>query len=422
MTFFQRIHRVVSRFCIVVIFVMSWQHFYAQSNYGVRTKTDYREIFFPFSSHMLGSEAVQALKVFVEDYILQNEMDSASMYIFTHASFEGNWNFNNKLSQNRLASVRNYIYYNYPVLQQYDVIVESRGEDWKGFLEMVAVDSLIPFREELLMIANNDTMEPDQKEAEIKKLGKGKTYLYLRKHIFPFQRRAVIYRVVTTRPLSEPLPPDNEPEPKSEPEPESEPAPEPESEPESESESEPIQIPTGITEPENKTDRFRAIKTNLMQLGIGIANLGVEFPIANHYSIDIPVTFSPYTISNSWRMRTLSIQPEFRWWPNEQMRGHFVGLHGQIAYYNVSWNKEDRYQDKDGKTPLWGAGISYGYAIPIKNHWGMEFTLGCGYSHLVYDIFYNVENGAKYTTETKKYWGITRAGITLIYKFNKTDK
>ena len=121
-------------------------------------------------------------------------------------------------------------------------------------------------------------------------------------------------------------------------------------------------------------------------------------------------------------MRTLSIQPEIRWWTNRMMNGHFVGLHTHLAYYNISVDNLDRYQDTDGKTPLYGCGLSYGYAMPLKNQWNMEFTIGFGYARLDYDIFYNVKNGAVYDNQTKDYWGVTRAGINLIYHFNKNKK
>jgi len=395
---------VVLRLCVVVMFVLMCQDFYAQPAYNVQTKAGCNEMFFASNSSRINNEVAQALKVYIDDYVRHNNIDSVSIYISTHTSFEGNWSLNNRLSHNRSASIQNYIYSNYPVLQQCDITIESKGEDWEGFLEMVATDSLIPFRNELLKIANDNTIEQDKKEVEIKKLGEGKTYSYLERHILPSQRRAVVCLVSPA--LKEPITPQLE---------------QLEDKPEFDSidSFDRNQISGILTDPIWILDKFWAIKTNLAQLGIGIANLGVEIPIGNHFSIDIPFTFSPYTVSNSWRMRTLSLQPEFRWWLNKQMQGHFLGLHGQVAYYNVSWNNEDRYQDKNGDTPLWGGGISYGYAVPFSKHWGMEFTLGGGYSRLVYDVFYNVENGAKYTTETKNYWGITRAGITLIYKFNK---
>jgi hypothetical protein len=90
-----------------------------------------------------------------------------------------------------------------------------------------------------------------------------------------------------------------------------------------------------------------------------------------------------------------------------------------VAWYNISTNRLSYYQDRDGATPLWGAGISYGYAValPWWDRCSMEFTLGAGYARLDYDVFYNVPNGAKYASGTKNYWGITRAGLSFTYNF-----
>jgi len=398
---------IVLRFCIVVTLAMLWQNFQAQPAYNIQARIVCNEIAFVTDSFQLrhNSEAALALNAYIEDYIRHNKIDSVYISISAQTSFDGKRSYNDDLSRKRSVSVKEHIYTNYPILQQCEVRIESLGEDWEGFLKMVAADLMIPFREELLTIANDSALDLDRKEAQIRKLGKGETYTYLKNYILPFQRKVVICMVSPA--LKESVLPALEQLPVNE--------------PELILNNEPGKTPVPVDEPPAilKPDKFWAIKTNLLQLGIGVANLGVELPIANRYSIDIPVTFSPYSISNSWRMRTLSIQPEFRWWPGKQMRGHFIGVHAQAAYYNISWNNDDRYQDKNGKTPLWGAGLSYGYAIPIRKQWGLEFTLGCGYNHLVYDVFYNVENGAKYATETKNYWGITRAGVALIYKFNK---
>jgi len=34
-----------------------------------------------------------------------------------------------------------------------------------------------------------------------------------------------------------------------------------------------------------------------------------------------------------------------------------------------------------------------------------------------YNSFYNIENGAKLDTRIKHYWGITRVGLSLVYRF-----
>jgi hypothetical protein len=168
-----------------------------------------------------------------------------------------------------------------------------------------------------------------------------------------------------------------------------------------------------------------AVKTNLLLLGTGIANAGGELFLPSfggrYFSIDLSLLYSPYTVARNWKFRILAFQPEFRWWIRRKQPsgGHFLGLHTHVAWYNVSTNRLSYYQDRDGKTPLWGAGISYGYALalPWWDSCSMEFTLGAGYARLDYDVYYNVPNGARYASGTKNYWGLTRGGLSFIYHF-----
>lgn len=94
--------------------------------------------------------------------------------------------------------------------------------------------------------------------------------------------------------------------------------------------------------------------------------------------------------------------------------GHFFGLHAHAAWFNLKW-EDTRYQSE--QYPLLGAGISYGYKLPFSEHWGAEFTLGAGYANMKYNTYYNIENGAKLDTRKRNYWGITRVGASLIYRF-----
>jgi hypothetical protein len=167
-----------------------------------------------------------------------------------------------------------------------------------------------------------------------------------------------------------------------------------------------------------------AVKTNLLLLGTGITNAGGELflpPVwRRHFSIDVSWIYSPYTVARNWKLRVLAFQPEFRWWiQRNSSGGHFLGLHTHLAWYNVSIDSYNRYQDRDGATPLWGAGVSYGYAmaLPWWKNCSMEFTLGAGYARTDYDVYYNVPNGAKYASGTKNYWGLTRGGLSFSYNF-----
>ena len=133
--------------------------------------------------------------------------------------------------------------------------------------------------------------------------------------------------------------------------------------------------------------------------------------------MDLSFIYSPYAVARNYSLRFLAIQPEFRYWPNSPMKGHFFGIHLNIGAFNISVDRENRYQSPDG---FYGAGISYGYALPFTRRWAAEFTIGAGYIHTKYDTFYNIPNGARYKKDTPyNYWGLTKVGINMVYKFGK---
>lgn len=226
---------------------------------------------------------------------------------------------------------------------------------------------------------------------------------------------------VVTSPEPEPEPV-VEPQPEPVKEPEVAPQPEPEPEPETAVAPEPEQ--PVVTEPQAEkpvrpdAPRYRwAVKTNAAYLAATVANLGVEYSFGEHYSVDLPIIYSPYTVARSYRLRFLAVQPEFRYWLRSPMKGHFFGAHLDIGAFNISVDKKNRYQSPDG---FYGVGLSYGYALPFSSHWGAEFTIGAGYVHTKYDTYYNIPNGARYEKGTPyNYWGLTKVGINLVYRFGK---
>lgn len=170
-------------------------------------------------------------------------------------------------------------------------------------------------------------------------------------------------------------------------------------------------------EPQVLKNEFR-LGTNLLYDAATVANLTFEYGFNRHMAVTLLATFSPWDIKRpDVKIRTLIFQPEFRWYFADNFKGHYVGVEGHYGWWNVALGGKTRYQDRDGNTPLWGAGISYGYVLPINEHWGMDFGISAGYAKLVYDCFYNVENGAKFTTVTRDWWGPTKVGISIHYQF-----
>ncbi len=176
----------------------------------------------------------------------------------------------------------------------------------------------------------------------------------------------------------------------------------------------PMQTDELVSVPQTSS-RYVAFKTNLAAWAGTIMNLAADVQVSEHFSVELPVLWCPWYVSDKHAVKTFTIQPEGRYWLTRPGEGHFFGVHAQIGWFNVKWNR-DRYQDTS--RPLLGAGISYGYLLPLGEHWAGEFTFGAGYANMKYDTYYNIGNGARIDTRTKNYWGITRVGISVVYRFN----
>ena len=180
-------------------------------------------------------------------------------------------------------------------------------------------------------------------------------------------------------------------------------------------EQQPEQAVKITPETASSSGRYLAVKTNLAAWAGTIMNLAADVQVSEHFSVELPVLWCPWYVGSKHAVKTFTIQPEARYWLSKPGAGHFFGVHAHVGWYSVKWNR-DRYQDTG--RPLLGAGISYGYLLPFNEHWAGEFTLGAGYANMRYDTYYNMDNGARIDTRTKNYWGITRIGLSVVYRFN----
>ena len=182
---------------------------------------------------------------------------------------------------------------------------------------------------------------------------------------------------------------------------------------------------TQISVPEVKEwTRHLYLKTNTIGLALAMVNVAIEVDLTKHWSFNLPIYYSAWNYFKSTiKFRTLTIQPEFRYWFSEKNDGFFTGAHFGMAYYNFAFNDTYRYQDHNRETPAIGGGISVGYRVPIsKSHrWKMEFSIGGGIYPLHYDKFQNTlrtVNGLMIESIKKNYWGIDQATVSLSYTFD----
>ena len=164
-----------------------------------------------------------------------------------------------------------------------------------------------------------------------------------------------------------------------------------------------------------------ALKTNLLYDLTSTVSLGAEVRLGRKVTFDAPVHLNPWTfnVEENVKFKFLLVQPQLRFWTCESFNGHFFGLHGHYAYYNVSALPKPPFSDKMNQNrfegQLYGGGISYGFQWIIGKRLGFEFEIGGGYTRLEYDEFECIPCAREYISKTKEYWGVTRLGLNLIY-------
>lgn len=339
-----------------------------------------------------------------------------SIDIVAYASPEGPYTLNRKLARKRAENISAYLRGNMPFLSGSLFNVQPKGIDWDGLAAMVEASNM-RYRSEVLNVLRNvpettyrNGKLVDSRLKRLMDLRGGRPYNYMLTHFFPELRAAGAYVVCDFVRILPAVVPDTVPT-------ETVEIIEPVYIEETDTvvslpaDTLQVQIPQSSFKP---YDRW-AIKSNALYLAAGVTNIGGEYAFHPHWSVDFPLVYSPYTIARRYRMRFLYIQPEARYWLDRPMKGHFFGVHLHAGVFNVSLDDKNRYQSEKG---FHGAGISYGYAMPLSRRWSMEFTIGVGYAFTKYCTYYNVPNGIRYEKDLPyHYWGLTKLGLNFVYRF-----
>ena len=333
----------------------------------------------------------------IQSVLSHNEASSVKISCISSFSPEGKVDFNKRLAKKRsetgaslLAAIAD------------GTSVSEITTPWDDLLKILESDkgAGVPFRDETIEIVRS-IIEGNASYGDLKSFRGSKPWKYIVKNLFPSLRRCLISVSIDTPPV-----------------------------PYVSSAFRPAAPVASVSAPQVIIDRkvsplitlpnnyFVGIKTNLLYDIASVTNVSVELGFAKHYSVELLGTFSPWDYGReTLQFRTALLQPEFRYWFSEGWTRHFVGLHAHLGWYNIAPGGKVRYQDHNGNTPLVGVGLSYGYVVPFTSHWGAEFSVGAGYAYLSYDKFYNIHNGAQFGTGEKHYFGLTKLGASVYYRF-----
>jgi len=158
------------------------------------------------------------------------------------------------------------------------------------------------------------------------------------------------------------------------------------------------------------------VNNNILYDATTTVNLGLELKIKTKTTLLIPIGYNPWTFSENRKLKHVLIQPEIRFWKSEPYSGHFWGIHGHWATYNVGGIGPFR-KLKDFRYEGWlaGGGVSYGYRWLLSPKWSMEATIGAGYAYLSHDKYHHKKCGALVGNENFHYFGLTKLGLSVAY-------
>lgn len=183
----------------------------------------------------------------------------------------------------------------------------------------------------------------------------------------------------------------------------------------------PVLYPTVIKFKEDLPNSLMGIKTNMIYATSATLNLGVEIGLMERVTLDFSINYNPWTYSENRKMKHWMMQPELRYWNCKRFNGSFWALHAHYGQYNwggmLPWGIKPSQSMKDHRYEgqFVGAGIGYGYHWVVGRRWGVEATIGAGYTYLKYDKFRCPSCGEKTNKGQKHYWGVTKAAVTLIF-------
>lgn len=341
------------------------------------------------------------------------------------ASPEGTTAYNNELALRRAVAVRTHITGRYPHLDADMILASSAGENWDGLRDMVAGDSSMPYRTEVLDALDN-MQTADAKRTRLKAIGGGAAYRYIVANMLPRLREAttiIIYfreePPVTELP-AEVIVVDETPG----------------------TEVVVIETPEGevvvIEKPggeifdgaptrwETVRKPLFAVKTNLLFDLATALNVEVEVPIGKRWSVAGEYMFPWWLCESKQRAaQIITGTLEARYWFGDredrpQMTGWFAGLYGGGGYYDIEWG------DNGCQGELFHVGLSAGYAHSISknNNWRMEYSIGVGYLNSDYREYvpkWGLDEEWHLVRQRNgdlDWFGPTRAKVSLVWMIN----
>lgn len=173
--------------------------------------------------------------------------------------------------------------------------------------------------------------------------------------------------------------------------------------------------PVVSVSPKSENPYKFALRTNLLHWALATPNIGVEWRPTALFSVVVDADYAPWSWNDKLNYyRMWNVQPQVRFYVN-CARNLYVG--GEFHVGDFNWKLKTKGHQGD----FIGGGLVVGYSLRLNRSLDLDFNLGGGYTNYKYDKYETIgktlfpyEKGL-----TKNYWGITSAGVSLVWKICK---
>lgn len=168
--------------------------------------------------------------------------------------------------------------------------------------------------------------------------------------------------------------------------------------------------------PKTYTPEVFGLKTNVLYWAMATPNIEMEFYIGQRVSLNIEGAYTwGWFLPEDKAYHLWNAGGEVRVWLKGQKKfiGHFFGVYASAGQYDFKFGQHGNQGD------FYSAGITYGYTLPIRKKFNIEFSLGLGfisYSNNKYE-YVNGQNFSVEKTDNNMFYGPTKAKVALLWKF-----
>lgn len=186
-----------------------------------------------------------------------------------------------------------------------------------------------------------------------------------------------------------------------------------------------------------------AVRTNLLYDAALVPTLGAEFSAGSDWSLGIDGSYiwiKQRARNRHWCLEGGDIYLR-RWFGKDhdalRMMGQHLGIYAQMYTFQIQLCDSHGFISGNpghdiSSRPLWGAGVEYGYSMPIAKHFNLDFSLGLGYCHAIINRYGPIEKDALQTDPgspyrlqrkyTRNWVGPTKAEVSLVWHFGPIGK